>query len=138
MLNDWDLSLFNWRTTPYLRGDFWEITKIIYRHLKKFSKDIGSVSFQPNLAQSILGWKGYRFVRLNHHALIIREGGNTDFISTCIIFFACSSMLNIMKCFSIQRWGPWASCWNIDMGIQETVLLRWAEYLIIWVSVGES
>ena len=52
---------------PFPKEDNYEIAKIHWRNLKIFSRIIGQ--YQPNLAQSILGWWGDQFVQMNGHAL---------------------------------------------------------------------
>ena len=53
---------------PSPRGDDYKIAKI-----KKSSSTETLSQFQPNLAQCIIGWRGFRFVQIKGHALSQKE-----------------------------------------------------------------
>ena len=58
---------------PISRRNYHEIAKKQWRNLKNllFKNQIGQ--FQPNLAQSILMWRGFKFVQMKGHALFQEE-----------------------------------------------------------------
>ena len=57
------------------RGDNSEIAKIDWHHLKIHSTITGL--FQPNLTQSILGWRGLIFVQIKRQACYFSGGDNS-------------------------------------------------------------
>ena len=54
---------------PFPRGDNYEIVKIQWRNLKTWSSPEPLGQFQPKLAQSILGWRGFKFLQMKGPAL---------------------------------------------------------------------
>ena len=59
-----DLSLFKWRATPFSKSENYEIAKLHWRNLKKFSSPALLSQFEPILAQSILGCGGFKFLQI--------------------------------------------------------------------------
>ena len=72
-LGEGDSILFKWRAHPFLRGDNYEIVKNTLTILKKSSPPEPLGQFQPNLTQSILGWRGFKFVQMKGPALFKGE-----------------------------------------------------------------
>ena len=58
---------------PFPRGDNYEIAKIHWQNFKKSSSPEPLGQFQPNLAQSILGWREFKFVQMKGPALLQGE-----------------------------------------------------------------
>ena len=56
---------------PSQRVDNWEIIKINWQLLKSSPEPLGQ--YQPNLAQSILGRRGFKFVQMKGHTLLKGE-----------------------------------------------------------------
>ena len=63
---------FNQKFCPFPRGDNNEIGKIHWRNLNK-SASQEPLQFQSNLAQSILGWRGFKFHQMKGPALFQGE-----------------------------------------------------------------
>ena len=59
-LGEGDSRLFKWRPRPFPRGDYYKIVKIHWGNFKIF---FSMGQFQANLAQSILGWRWFKFVK---------------------------------------------------------------------------
>ena len=60
---------------PFPRGDNYEIVKIHWQNLKTSSPEPLS-KFQPNLAQSILGWRGFKFIQMKGFRFFKRGDNN--------------------------------------------------------------
>ena len=58
---------------PFPRGENFKIVKLLFKNLWKPSSLESLGQFQPNLAQSILWWKGFKFVQMNGPVLFQGE-----------------------------------------------------------------
>ena len=58
---------------PFPRGDNNEIAKIHWRNFKKSSSPEPMGQLQPNLAQRILGWRGFNSIQTKGHVLFYGE-----------------------------------------------------------------
>ena len=62
-------SLYKWRGPPFSKGRLLPNFKNTLMELKESSSPEPLGQFQPNLAQSILGWRGFNFVQIKGPAL---------------------------------------------------------------------
>ena len=68
-LGEGNSSLFKWRAPPFSKGRLLRNSENKLTKFKKSSPEPLS-QFQPNLAQSILGWRGFKFVQIKGPALL--------------------------------------------------------------------
>ena len=68
-----DSSLFKWRTPPFPKVRYLRNSENTLTKFKKSSSPEPLAQFQPNLAQSILVWRGYKFVQMKSNALFQGE-----------------------------------------------------------------
>ena len=80
---------------PFTSGDNSQNVKLYWKYLKIFFRTTGPI--QPNLAQSILGWREFKFYQIKGHALFQREikAKNVNFYS------------KYLKIFSRTAWPIW-------------------------------
>ena len=65
---------FIWRVTSFRKGDNYAIAKMHWRNLKIFLRSREPLGqFQPNLTQSILRSRAFKFVQMKGHALLQGE-----------------------------------------------------------------
>ena len=71
---------------------------------KKSSSPESLGQFQPNLAQCIFGWKGFKFIQMKNHSILVVRGDNGFFL-LLINIMILSNVLIDLNCF--LRWAMW-------------------------------
>ena len=65
-----DSNLFKWWVTPFSKGRWYRNSKSTLTKFKNLRSSPKPKSpFQPNLAQRILGWRGWKFFQIKGHTL---------------------------------------------------------------------
>ena len=76
--------------------------------------------FQPNLAQSIVWWRGFKFFQMKNHSILMK-------FSSLNQHFDRHMCLLIWTVFSGERCGPWTSCFILFFSKKQN-LISWQHY----------
>ena len=130
-LGDADSSVFKWRTLPSSKGKQLPNSKNTFTKLKKSSSPEPLSHFQPNMAQSILGLRGFKFLQMKNQLFLIKFflyslNQRYDIIifgSLCFLRWAMWPM-GLLFIYCLMLFGVWDS--------RECFVDIWVSHFVIW------